>query len=261
MAGAPDERGPGPAAREQLQQQHVGCRVFSEPPAQGMPQQGFLSSFPTSNQKCQLMLLKTLETNPYVKLLLDAMKYSGCAVNKERHFSCEDCNGNVSGGFDASVSQIVLCQNNIRNQAHMSRVVTHELVHAFDHCRAHVDWFTNVRHLACSEVRAANLSGDCSLVNEIFRLHFGLKQHHQLFGTSAKKSLRRLLMKFLSLVSMTMNLSEGSHITRRMQDTLTETFRTGIGTTQTYEDNDVLYHRASASMRKVRLPGGQTCKT
>ncbi|EPY82933.1 mitochondrial inner membrane protease ATP23-like protein [Camelus ferus] len=46
---------------------------------------------------------------------------------------------------------IVLCQNNIRNQAHMSRVVTHELVHAFDHCRAHVDWFTNVRHLACSE--------------------------------------------------------------------------------------------------------------
>ncbi|XP_057559122.1 mitochondrial inner membrane protease ATP23 homolog isoform X2 [Hippopotamus amphibius kiboko] len=153
---------------------------------------------------------------PYVKLLLDAMKHSGCAVNKERHFSCEDCNGNVSGGFDASVSQrslsqpcrpgqalslcvlrttwvflhnncpcmclnilIVLCQNNIRGQAHMSRVVTHELIHAFDHCRAHVDWFTNVRHLACSEVRAANLSGDCSLLNEIFRLHFGLKQHHQ----------------------------------------------------------------------------------
>jgi len=101
------------------------------------------------------------------------------AVNKERHFSCEDCNGNVSGGFDASTSQIVLCQNNIRNQAHMNRVVTHELVHAFDHCRAHVNWFTDVRHLACSEVRAANLSGDCSLVNEIFRLHFGLKQHHQ----------------------------------------------------------------------------------
>ncbi|XP_043744520.1 mitochondrial inner membrane protease ATP23 homolog isoform X3 [Cervus elaphus] len=117
--------------------------------------------------------------DPYVKLLLDAMKHSGCAVNKDRHFACEDCNGNVSGGFDAAVSQIVLCQNNIRNQAHMNRVVTHELIHAFDHCRAHVNWFTNVRHLACSEVRAANLSGDCSLLNEIFRLHFGLKQHHQ----------------------------------------------------------------------------------
>lgn len=179
MAEAPDEREPGSVAGEQLQQQHVGCQVFSERLAQGKPQQAFLSSFFTNNQKCQLMLLKTLATNPYVKLLLDAMKHSGCAVNKDRHFSCEDCNGNVSGGFDASVSQIVLCQNNIRNQAHMNRVVTHELIHAFDHCRAHVNWFTNVRHLACSEVRAANLSGDCSLLNEIFRLHFGLKQHHQ----------------------------------------------------------------------------------
>lgn len=34
----------------------------------------------------------------------------------------------------------------------MNRVVTHELIHAFDHCRAHVDWFNNFRHLACSEV-------------------------------------------------------------------------------------------------------------
>uniref|UniRef100_G1SGH1 Mitochondrial inner membrane protease ATP23 n=1 Tax=Oryctolagus cuniculus TaxID=9986 RepID=G1SGH1_RABIT len=90
------------------------------------------------------------------------------AVNTDRHFSCEDCHGHI-----------VLCQNNIRSEAHMSRVVTHELIHAFDHCRAHVHWFSNVRHLACSEVRAANLSGDCSLVNELFRLRFGLKQHHQ----------------------------------------------------------------------------------
>ncbi|XP_015983227.2 mitochondrial inner membrane protease ATP23 homolog isoform X3 [Rousettus aegyptiacus] len=105
MAGAPEERGPGPSAGEQLQQQHVACQVFPERLAQGKSQQGFLSGFFTNNQKCQLMLVKTLQTNPYVKLLLDAMKHSGCAVNRERHFSCEDCNGHVSGGFDASVSQ------------------------------------------------------------------------------------------------------------------------------------------------------------
>ncbi|KAM8802858.1 mitochondrial inner membrane protease ATP23 homolog isoform 3-T3 [Rhynchonycteris naso] len=131
MAGARGGRGPGPAAGEQ--QPRVACPAFAERLGQGKPRQGFLSSFFSSNQKCQLMLLKTLQTNPYVKLLLDAMKHSGCAVDRERHFSCEDCNGNVSGGFDASVSQ----------------------------------------------VRAANLSGDCSLVNEIFRLRFGLKQHYQ----------------------------------------------------------------------------------
>ncbi|XP_038628056.1 mitochondrial inner membrane protease ATP23 homolog isoform X2 [Tachyglossus aculeatus] len=97
------------------------------------------------------MLGRALHQSPYAKLLLEAMKASGCAVYRDRHFSCEDCNGNVSGGFDASTSQIVLCQNNIYNQGHMTRVVTHELIHAFDHCRAHVNWFTDVKHLACSE--------------------------------------------------------------------------------------------------------------
>lgn len=40
-------------------------------------------------------------------------------------------------------------------------------------------------HLFCSlQIRAANLSGDCSFVNEISRFNFGLKEHHQvcLFG-------------------------------------------------------------------------------
>lgn len=63
MAAASDERRPGPAAGEQPQQQHVACRVFPERLAPGKPQQGFLSSFFSNNQKCQLMLLKTLQTS------------------------------------------------------------------------------------------------------------------------------------------------------------------------------------------------------
>ncbi|XP_051856616.1 mitochondrial inner membrane protease ATP23 homolog [Antechinus flavipes] len=166
--------------REREQQQQFSYQVFPERFSEGKPKRSFLAtSFCTHNQKCRLMLLKAIDRSPFVKLLLDAMKRSGCTVYRERHFSCEDCNGNVSGGFDSATSQIVLCQNNIHNQAHMNRVVTHELIHAFDHCRAHVDWFANVKHLACSEVRAANLSGDCSLPNEMIRFNFGLKQHHQ----------------------------------------------------------------------------------
>ncbi|XP_034019253.1 mitochondrial inner membrane protease ATP23 homolog [Thalassophryne amazonica] len=133
----------------------------------------------TCHKKCESMLHFALETSPYAKLLLGAMKNSGCQVFAERHISCEDCDGTVNGGFDAATSQIVLCQNNISQQSHMNRVVTHELIHAFDHCRAHVDWFNNFRHLACSEIRAANLSGDCSFSNEVARLNFGLKRHHQ----------------------------------------------------------------------------------
>ncbi|XP_077401306.1 mitochondrial inner membrane protease ATP23 homolog [Vanacampus margaritifer] len=131
------------------------------------------------HRKCQLMLHFAVETSPYAKFLLRAMKNSGCQVYQDRHFACEDCDGMVNGGFDAATSQVVLCQNNIHQQSHMNRVVTHELIHAFDHCRAHVDWFNNFRHLACSEIRAANLSGDCSFSNEVARFHFGMKSHHQ----------------------------------------------------------------------------------
>ncbi|TRY82711.1 hypothetical protein DNTS_018773, partial [Danionella cerebrum] len=116
----------------------------------------------TFRHKCQLMLTFAMER-----------------MDKNRHFSCEDCDSIVSGGFDATTSQIVLCQNNIHQQSHMNRVVIHELIHAFDHCRARVDWFNNLRHLACSEIRAANLSGDCSFINEMFRVNSGFKKHHQ----------------------------------------------------------------------------------
>lgn len=77
------------------------------------------------------------------------------------------------------VMQIVLCENNIYSQGHMNDTLTHELVHIYDHCRAEVDW-NNIHHLACSEIRAANLSGECFFWKETFgRFKFGWKKHHQ----------------------------------------------------------------------------------
>ncbi|XP_062238891.1 mitochondrial inner membrane protease ATP23 homolog [Platichthys flesus] len=161
------------------QEEEYGYDLFPERNSPKYKKGSFAENLFTFNHKCQIMLQVATDTSPYAKLLLSAMKSSGCKIFKGRHFSCEDCDGTVSGGFDAASSQIVLCQNNIHQQSHMTRVVTHELIHAFDHCRAHVDWFNNYRHLACSEIRAANLSGDCSFSNEVARLNFGLKEHHQ----------------------------------------------------------------------------------
>lgn len=161
------------------EEEQYGYDLFPERKEEKLKGGSIGKSLFTFNHKCQVMLQIAVDTSPYAKLLLNAMKSSGCKVFKDRHFSCEDCDGTVSGGFDAASSQIVLCQNNIHQQSHMTRVVTHELIHAFDHCRAHVDWFNNFRHLACSEIRAANLSGDCAFRNEAARFHFGFKQHHQ----------------------------------------------------------------------------------
>ena len=51
--------------------------------------------------------------------------------------------------------------------------MTHELIRAYDQCRAKVDW-SNCAHHACSEVRAAALSGDCDFKQEFNKRQYGL---------------------------------------------------------------------------------------
>lgn len=55
----------------------------------------------------------------------------------------------------------------------------HELIHAYDHCRAKdLDW-TNCEHHACTEIRAASLSGDCDFIMEAKRGNLSLAGQHQ----------------------------------------------------------------------------------
>eukprot|EP00058_Branchiostoma_floridae_P016377 XP_002601865.1 hypothetical protein BRAFLDRAFT_75919 [Branchiostoma floridae] len=135
----------------------------------------FENLFDTYHPRCKTKLTVALKSNPFVKLLLRAMEESGCSMYKDRHFSCEPCSYQVAGGFDPQANQ-----NIISSQGMMNRVLTHELIHAFDHCRGKVDWYNNLQHVACSEIRAANLSGDCSFSGELRRLQLkGVKKHHQ----------------------------------------------------------------------------------
>lgn len=102
--------------------------------------------------------------------------------------------------------QVVLCENNIYSQGHMNDTLTHELVHSYDHCRAQVDW-NDIHHLACSEIRAANLSGECFFWKENFaRFKFGWRKHHQVrwLPTYCAKST----MHFIDLCER-----EGSQVT------------------------------------------------
>ncbi|CAH1265332.1 ATP23 [Branchiostoma lanceolatum] len=140
----------------------------------------FENLFDTYHPRCKTKLTVAMKSNPFVKLLLKAMEESGCSMYKDRHFSCEPCGYKVAGGFDPQANQVVLCQNIISSQGMMNRVLTHELIHAFDHCRGKVDWYNNLQHVACSEIRAANLSGDCSFSGEFRRFQLkGVKKHHQ----------------------------------------------------------------------------------
>jgi inner membrane protease ATP23 len=90
----------------------------------------------------------------------------------------ERCAAAVGGGFRAP-DGVVLCHNHLASRGEVAAALAHELLHAYDHCRAaDLDW-TDCRHHACSEVRAASLSGDCSFKNEAMRGHWALGGQHQ----------------------------------------------------------------------------------
>ena len=106
---------------------------------------------------CEGLIAKSLDESPMVRILVRAMEARGCALNPARHIACENCSGDLAGGFDVEVNQVVICANKCGTAEKVTQILTHELVHMFDHCSAKVD-FTNIEHLACSEVRAANLA-------------------------------------------------------------------------------------------------------
>ena len=50
--------------------------------------------------------------------------------------------------------QVVICHNHLSSQEEVSHALTHELIHAYDHCRSRdLDW-SNCEHHACSEAHS-----------------------------------------------------------------------------------------------------------
>ncbi|CAI9583610.1 unnamed protein product [Staurois parvus] len=139
-------------AEENPTDEDHGYRLFPQRDRRNPKKASFMSTLYLLKFSCKNRLKIAMQQNPQVKILLDAMSKAGCTAYLDRHFACEECDTNVAGGFDSATSEVVLCQNTIANQHQMNRVVTHELIHAFDHCRAQVDFLSNMRHLACTEV-------------------------------------------------------------------------------------------------------------
>lgn len=86
-------------------------------------------------------------------------------------------NEGIIGKYDHGKIQI--CSDNVEkyrlSSDQVSRTVLHEMIHAYDDCRVEFDE-TNCSHIACTEIRAALLSGDCDFVTELQRRNFGIKR-------------------------------------------------------------------------------------
>ncbi|KAM7201007.1 peptidase M76 family protein [Naviculisporaceae sp. PSN 640] len=95
-----------------------------------------------------------------------------------------DENGQVhrqAGGFSPDHG-ILICANYMQDRSLLEETLAHEMVHAWDHLRWKVDWAgrMDLRHSACTEIRASMLSGECRWVRESFtRGNWSLTQQFQ----------------------------------------------------------------------------------
>jgi len=128
-------------------------------------------------QTCEKWKETLMNYSPSVVFMLKHLKLSGCPVTSQ-NIVCAPCDFSRSGGFSPDLGAVVLCQGKFTGKRHMEDTLVHELVHMYDHCKFKVDW-NNLRHHACSEIRANSLSGDCRLMRELGRGVVAFSKHHQ----------------------------------------------------------------------------------
>ncbi|KAL4070250.1 peptidase M76 [Scleroderma citrinum] len=126
--------------------------------------------------RCEQWKAELLSYSPKVVFMLKHLRLSGCAVPPS-NVICAPCDLTRSGGFHPA-GAIVLCQGHFGSKKHMEDTLIHELVHMYDHCKFNVDW-QNLRHHACSEIRANSLSGDCRYMREVGRGYVSFSKQHQ----------------------------------------------------------------------------------
>ncbi|GAB4822620.1 hypothetical protein N2152v2_009666 [Parachlorella kessleri] len=146
----------------------------AEQEAQPVPESKWVG---TTKERGEQMVERAMKRNPMVRFMLEKLEEAGCSVGRS-FFQVENCSVEVGGGFRPP-DGIVICHNHLGSQTEIDQALTHELIHAYDHCRAkNMDW-SDCRQHACSEIRAASLSGDCHFKMELMRGNLGVHQQHQ----------------------------------------------------------------------------------
>jgi inner membrane protease ATP23 len=114
---------------------------------------------------------------PRIHALVKRIDSAGCTL-APTPVVCEDIFEGVSAlaAFDSKRRLVVMnpaVPEKFLEQREWTRSIAHELVHAYDYCRADLD-VSSCRHMACTEIRAANLSGECDFGAEFSRVGFPL---------------------------------------------------------------------------------------
>nr|Q4X261.2 RecName: Full=Mitochondrial inner membrane protease atp23 [Aspergillus fumigatus Af293] len=129
-------------------------------------------------KRCEDQRDYLLQYSPIIRFLSDNIRQLRGDLSSHNIY-CRRCTSRKAGGFDPEYG-ILLCANEMKDQGHLEDTMAHEMVHAYDHLRFKVDWTDNLRHAACTEIRASSLSGECRWAREFFRRgQWKFTQQHQ----------------------------------------------------------------------------------
>ncbi|KAL9001532.1 MAG: hypothetical protein Q9169_000107 [Polycauliona sp. 2 TL-2023] len=117
-------------------------------------------------KRCEESRDYLLSYSPVIRFMRENINKLGGDLHSG-NIRCRRCGPRQGGGFEPSYG-IMLCANELRDQDHVEDTMAHEMIHAYDHLRFQVQWRDNLRHTACSEIRASALSGECRWVREFF---------------------------------------------------------------------------------------------
>lgn len=131
--------------------------------------------------KCELYKHNSL-TQGLVRYIFNTLYDKNINLQPYSLIQCIQCNVNMSGAMyykpDNTIG-IAMCENKLSTQSDFNVVLTHELIHTYDYITVENDIYNNPYTHACTEIRAANLSGDCTYPRELRRGHiFSINNHH-----------------------------------------------------------------------------------
>ena len=136
---------------------------------------------------CESMIDKSL-ADPIVIYLLTCLKKSGCPLSRKA-IRCGTIPGEkmdlTSGFFDAR-GGIIINEACIDSGIQLTDTIRHELIHALDYCRTNLNSLEPAKR-ACSEIRAASLSGECKWSREFMRGNVGLRNIRNLFQDCVRR--------------------------------------------------------------------------
>eukprot|EP00386_Alphamonas_edax_P010772 GDKI01034512.1.p1 GENE.GDKI01034512.1~~GDKI01034512.1.p1 ORF type:complete len:253 (-),score=39.66 GDKI01034512.1:134-892(-) len=105
------------------------------------------------------LLIENAAKHWRVKFLVDALSAMKSPVQTV-WVKCEP-GAPHKAGYSPKYNTVWFCTNCVWTPWSFNRTLQHEMLHAFDFARAKIDP-CNCEHIACAELRAYNLSGQCS---------------------------------------------------------------------------------------------------